>query len=65
MALKRVLGPFDATSVVIGAIIGVGIFFTPSSVAELAGAGLTQVLHLRGDMSGWRAAGLPVETGAP
>ncbi len=39
MALKRVLGPLDATSVVIGAIIGVGIFFTPASVAELAGSG--------------------------
>jgi APA family basic amino acid/polyamine antiporter len=37
--LKRVLGPFDATCVVIGAIIGVGIFFTPSRVAELAGSG--------------------------
>ncbi len=37
--LKRVLGPLDATCVVIGAIIGVGIFFTPSRVAELAGSG--------------------------
>lgn len=31
---RRVLGLFDTTSVVIGAIIGVGIFFTPSSVAR-------------------------------
>jgi len=37
--LKRVLGPVDATCVVVGAIIGVGIFFTPSRVAELAGSG--------------------------
>ncbi len=37
--LKRVLGPFDATCVVVGAIIGVGIFFTPSRVAEIAGSG--------------------------
>ena len=29
------LGPIDATCVVIGAIIGVGIFFTPSQVASL------------------------------
>lgn len=34
----RVLGTFDATSVVIGAIIGVGIFFTPSQVASVAGS---------------------------
>jgi basic amino acid/polyamine antiporter, APA family len=31
----RALGPIDASCVVIGAIIGVGIFFTPSSVAAL------------------------------
>ncbi|MCP3904143.1 MAG: amino acid permease [Planctomycetes bacterium] len=37
--LRRVLGPFDATSVVVGAIIGVGIFFTPSGVASHAGSG--------------------------
>jgi APA family basic amino acid/polyamine antiporter len=32
-----VLGLVDATCVVIGAIIGVGIFFTPTSVARLTG----------------------------
>ncbi len=37
--LKRVLGPVDATCVVVGAIIGVGIFFTPSAVAGFAGSG--------------------------
>lgn len=37
-ALRRVLGPIDASCVVIGAIIGVGIFFTPSRVATLAGS---------------------------
>lgn len=37
--LARVLGLFDATCIVIGAIIGVGIFFTPSNVARLAGSG--------------------------
>jgi APA family basic amino acid/polyamine antiporter len=36
-ALRRVLGPLDATAVVVGAIVGVGIFFTPGRVAGLAG----------------------------
>src|SRR6187399_559672 len=31
---KRALGPFDATMVVIGGIIGAGIFITPHIVAE-------------------------------
>lgn len=35
---RRVLGLFDATSVVVGAIVGVGIFFTPSKVAALTGS---------------------------
>jgi APA family basic amino acid/polyamine antiporter len=35
--LRRELSVFDSTAVVIGAIIGVGIFFTPSRVAALAG----------------------------
>ncbi|CAG0978219.1 Serine/threonine exchanger SteT [Phycisphaerales bacterium] len=34
-APTRVLGPIDATCVVVGAIIGVGIFFNPQQVAEL------------------------------
>lgn len=37
--LPRVLGRFDATCIVIGAIVGVGIFFTPSQVARIAGSG--------------------------
>lgn len=36
--LRRVLGGFDATCVVVGAIIGVGIFFTPTGVARSAGS---------------------------
>jgi APA family basic amino acid/polyamine antiporter len=36
--LRRVLGPFDAACIVIGAVIGVGIFFTPSGVARVAGS---------------------------
>lgn len=35
---KRVLGTRDAMCIVIGAIIGVGIFFTPSRVAAVAGS---------------------------
>lgn len=37
--LRRVLGPWSTTSIVVGAIVGVGIFFTPSSVARIAGDG--------------------------
>lgn len=36
-SLRRVLGPLDATCIVIGSVIGVGIFFTPSRVAAVAG----------------------------
>jgi APA family basic amino acid/polyamine antiporter len=36
--LRRELSGLDATAVVIGAIVGVGIFFTPSRVAGLAGS---------------------------
>ena len=36
--LRRELSGLDASAVVIGAIIGVGIFFTPSRVAQLAGS---------------------------
>lgn len=35
--LRRVLGRASATSIVIGAIVGVGIFFTPTSVARITG----------------------------
>ncbi|HEV2104882.1 MAG TPA: amino acid permease [Candidatus Eisenbacteria bacterium] len=36
--LPRVLGLWDATCVVIGAIVGVGIFFTPRGVADVTGS---------------------------
>jgi APA family basic amino acid/polyamine antiporter len=42
--LRRELSTLDATAVVIGAIIGVGIFFTPSRVATLAGDGTLALL---------------------
>jgi len=35
--LRRVLGPASATAVVVGAIVGAGIFFTPTLVARMAG----------------------------
>src|ERR1044071_9157810 len=34
MNFKRALGPFDATMVVIGGIVGAGIFVTPYIVAQ-------------------------------
>lgn len=36
--LRRVLGLWDTCCVVIGAIVGVGIFFTPRDVAHVAGS---------------------------
>jgi APA family basic amino acid/polyamine antiporter len=37
-SLRRVLGRVDAVCVVVGAVIGAGIFFTPGSVARVAGS---------------------------
>lgn len=54
---KRVLSLFDATCVVIGTIVGVGIFFTPSSIAELAGSGWLA-------MTAWAVGGLIALCGA-
>ena len=34
MTFRRALGPFDATMVVIGGIIGAGIFISPYIVAQ-------------------------------
>ena len=53
----RVLGSIDAACVVIGAIIGVGIFFTPTSVAKLAGSGELA-------MAAWALGGLIALCGA-
>ncbi len=36
--MERVLGPLSATCIVVGAIVGVGIFFTPTTVAQVAGS---------------------------
>lgn len=55
--LRRVMGPVSATSVVIGAIIGVGIFFTPTNVARIAGSGSLAMWI-------WAAGGLVALLGA-
>ena len=53
----RVLGPLDATCVVIGAIIGVGIFFNPSKIAALTGSGTLM-------LAAWALAGVIAMCGA-
>lgn len=55
--LRRELGVWDAIAVVVGAIVGVGIFFTPSRVVTLAGSGA-------GAMTAWVLGGLAAMTGA-
>ncbi|MCG3121887.1 MAG: Serine/threonine exchanger SteT [Phycisphaerales bacterium] len=54
---RRVLGVFDASCVVIGAIIGVGIFFTPSKIVTLTGSGGVALLA-------WAVAGVIALCGA-
>ena len=53
----RVLGLFDATCVVIGTVVGVGIFFTPAQVA-----GITMDAELA--LAAWVAAGVVAMLGA-
>jgi len=53
----RVLGGVDAFSVVVGGIVGVGIFFTPSRVAQIVGSGGLALLA-------WALAGAIVLCGA-
>lgn len=55
--LRRELGTLDTTAVVVGAVIGVGIFFTPSNVAALAGDGRLALLA-------WAIGGLVALAGA-
>lgn len=54
---RRVLGPFSAMSVVIGAIIGIGIFFTPQAIAKSAGSAELA-------MAAWGVGGLIALVGA-
>jgi APA family basic amino acid/polyamine antiporter len=56
-APRRILTLWDATCVVIGAIIGVGIFFTPQDVAKLAGSAT-------GSMLAWAIGGVVALLGA-
>ena len=55
--LRKSLNTFDAFSVVVGAIIGVGIFFTPSEVAALSGS-------MEGAMAAWGLGGFIALLGA-
>ena len=57
MSFKRALGPFDATMVVIGGIIGAGIFLSPGNVAQRLD---TPLLVL----AAWGAGGLIALAGA-
>lgn len=54
---RRVLGPFSAMNVVIGAIIGIGIFFTPQTIAKSAGSAELA-------MAAWAVGGLIALVGA-
>ncbi len=56
-APKRVLGTFDASCIVIGAIIGVGIFFSPGSVVRATGDGTLALIA-------WAVAGVMALCGA-
>lgn len=55
--LHRVLGPVSATCVVVGAIVGVGIFFNPGQVARAAGSANLALLA-------WTIGGLIALAGA-
>jgi len=56
-ALPRVLNLWDAVCVVVGAIIGVGIFFNPRDVALISGSA-------SGAMTAWAVGGLVALLGA-
>lgn len=70
--LRRVLGLVSATCIVIGAIVGVGIFFTPSAVAAVTGSqglalaawGLGGVVALLGALTFAELGGMYRESGA-
>ncbi len=57
LGLRRTLGPFDATCIVVGAIIGVGIFLSPAEVAKIAGSSQLTLLA-------WAAGGVIALAGA-
>lgn len=56
-ALRPVLRPFDVTMIVMGSIVGAGIFFTPASVAQVTGS-LGSILLV------WALGGVFAVTGA-
>jgi basic amino acid/polyamine antiporter, APA family len=55
--LRRALGLWDATCVVVGAIVGVGIFFNPRDVAGITGS-------IGGSMLAWCVGGVVALLGA-
>src|SRR5262245_62229365 len=55
--LRQVLGLWDATCVVVGAIVGVGIFFNPRDVAGISGS-------IGGAMTAWCVGGVIALLGA-
>jgi APA family basic amino acid/polyamine antiporter len=57
MSFRRALGPFDATMMVVGGIIGAGIFLTPSIVAQQLPSGPLV-------LGAWAAGGLVAMAGA-
>jgi len=57
MSLKRALGPFDATMVVVGGIIGAGIFINPYIVAQRLDTGALV-------LAAWIAGGVVALCGA-
>src|SRR5215831_10123748 len=56
-ALRQVLSLWDATCIVVGAIIGVGIFFNPRDVASITGSAI-------GAMAAWIIGGVVALLGA-
>ena len=57
MSFRRALGPFDATMLVIGAIIGAGIFINPFIVAQRLDSGFLV-------LTAWIAGGAIAMAGA-
>jgi amino acid transporter len=63
--LRRELDAFDTTAIVVGAVVGVGIFFTPSRVAALAGSeGLALIAWAIGGLVALAGAFTLAELGA-
>jgi len=62
--LEPVLGPFDVTMLVMGSIIGSGIFFTPTAVAQAGSLGAILALWIAGGIFALTGAIVFAELGA-